>query len=1309
MYKTACLLLTSSAARMFDAKNMMCAADPRHGRYLTAAALFRGRMSTKEVDEQAGRFAAAAAGGGWHGYAYSSGTGRALGTAVLGPQHLRPDPHVWSDSLNGRITSAVLPCGISDLLVIGVYMPVGGGEARLLRAEAAREIATRVACSDLPCILAGDWNCLPHAEELAPLTMLCDYAHELVDVRYQSSHDHCIDFALVRHLQVSQVFVDMKISDHRSVFVEVDFPTGRQFDTLTRFPSISLCADDWATAWNQTWPQWNSSWAEAWQKKDVELLWQIWSDALEQAGGVASPMRHHGTIVQKVELTWKGPGACRMNHVQRRLHRVWRRIRELVVQAERGRYDFHLLEICRRNRLTLQAQGLLELPDLSSPCDLQEIEDVVSKAIVDTNRKVANERFDQWVAEAKAPGLTKLFDCIGGKLRPSLRAVIGPDGKLSADPMVLQFHAQAQWARKNHSALPDHLRGAYLERVSPHISSYALDSAVDKPFSFEELLTALRSCQGTAPGPTQWSAEVLLRAPREALQLLLQLGQLICTSGKWPNALRLQEITMIPKRPGSNDLRPISVTCIITRAFEKMLLERYKAWISSIQPTDAVDTMLAVEALVSKSQLHGTPCLFRQSDLSNCFTRLDVDLCKSVALAFGMRPQHADFLFDLNRGRPAIVRAGQAVGAWQVPERGMAQGDPISPMAAALLAGAHSRVLLAALPDVHFFTYVDDRTLFSSCCQQMIQAVTLLGDLDRLSGQQEEVAKEELAGFALSDDFQANFPQINYEFLDLLGIRFHFDGSSTALSPKAAARWSELQLRLQRLRKLAKGLRLSSHQLFQVVKAEMGLLAWDAAWLISDPPGLRKMTTLVELTLQGRHHHAAWRHRGASWLLLPRGWMVEPQAVIWWCLFFVARRLRHSSWYDLMIQCWHSGCGVMGRLAFRLKHAYEALGWQPTDSPFVFRLPEGLCDIGMLSNASLGHAVRQGWRAHQMQFLARLRNRHVSVDIPTVDLVPLHKFLHMHRDHNSALAWRCAVAAEPNLERLAHVADVDKHCPHCPGHPVGTTHHIMWECCKTAPLRRQFGVEASSLERGLEAHGRNAWLQNAWHEAPTVPPSFDWTPDTLWGWVSELQLVLRHLPPDKIKDEYLFATDGSAVEPGDPDCRLAAWAVAWFSGGAVQTFSRPLGNVETTVNAAELTAAVVVGHAAEREDLKPFRILTDHHELVRRSVQSGQVPMRIGKKFLWDAWRRVSGKEFFHVSWVPSHDKHLHLPIPPVWRELNKFVDKAAGDCASSAFDSRKDGCDALRVRRDTALKILQFKRAAFADLHSVFLQSRRA
>ncbi|KAA0170482.1 hypothetical protein FNF28_01476 [Cafeteria roenbergensis] len=46
------LTVPELTSQMFDAKNMMCAADPRHGRFLTASCMFRGRMSTKEVDEQ---------------------------------------------------------------------------------------------------------------------------------------------------------------------------------------------------------------------------------------------------------------------------------------------------------------------------------------------------------------------------------------------------------------------------------------------------------------------------------------------------------------------------------------------------------------------------------------------------------------------------------------------------------------------------------------------------------------------------------------------------------------------------------------------------------------------------------------------------------------------------------------------------------------------------------------------------------------------------------------------------------------------------------------------------------------------------------------------------------------------------------------------------------------------------------------------------------------------------------------------------------------------------------------------------------
>merc|ERR1712013_337267 len=37
--------------QMFDARNMMTACDPRHGRYLTVATIFRGHISMKEVDQ----------------------------------------------------------------------------------------------------------------------------------------------------------------------------------------------------------------------------------------------------------------------------------------------------------------------------------------------------------------------------------------------------------------------------------------------------------------------------------------------------------------------------------------------------------------------------------------------------------------------------------------------------------------------------------------------------------------------------------------------------------------------------------------------------------------------------------------------------------------------------------------------------------------------------------------------------------------------------------------------------------------------------------------------------------------------------------------------------------------------------------------------------------------------------------------------------------------------------------------------------------------------------------------------------------
>jgi len=46
------LTIPELTQQMFDAKNMMTACNPIHGRYLTVAAIFRGQVSMKEIDQQ---------------------------------------------------------------------------------------------------------------------------------------------------------------------------------------------------------------------------------------------------------------------------------------------------------------------------------------------------------------------------------------------------------------------------------------------------------------------------------------------------------------------------------------------------------------------------------------------------------------------------------------------------------------------------------------------------------------------------------------------------------------------------------------------------------------------------------------------------------------------------------------------------------------------------------------------------------------------------------------------------------------------------------------------------------------------------------------------------------------------------------------------------------------------------------------------------------------------------------------------------------------------------------------------------------
>ena len=758
---------------------------------------------------------------------------------------------------------------------------------------------------------------------------------------------------------------------------------------------------------------------------------------------------------------------------------------------------------------------------------------------------------------------------------------------------------------------------------------------------------------------------------------------------------------MIPKKAGSPDFRPIGVTCMVTRCLEKMLLRRYRAWTKDIQCTDALQVLFGVEDAVSRAVAQGSPLFIRQSDLSNCFTRLDAELANQLARAFGMRPKHADLFFGLNHRRPAIIRTGAVAGDWKVPDRGLAQGDPVSPLGAALYAAAHAAVLASEVPGVVFHTYVDDRTTVATTTQDLSSAVQVLHELDNLSGQKEDDSKEELAFVNASPQDFDMFSSARTDYLDLLGIRLDLNGSAPPrLAPKAKARTEQLALRLERLRKISRCLHLGEHRRQRAVATSLSLLRWDAAWIDCDLQTFSKLTTQIEITLQSRKRYAAWRHRGAAWIVQKQGWKLEPVAMATFAAVFAARRMQQSVWSEGLKDAWSHELGARSCLVDRIRDAYAKLHWGATESPYVVQLPQGRFDLSLVSDAVLSHLLRQGWRNHIMQNC--VSSRHVSIDVDTIDSTPLHSFLERNRGSMWALAWRCVTAAEPNYERLAHIPNsgLGPACALCSAER-GSTWHLMWQCPGTQHFRDKHRLELQDLENQVPANASSAFLQNAWAPAPVPPRSLDWTFDTVEVWIQGLLAEFRTRPPSRSQGRIFIATDGSAQNPAAPDIRVAAFSVAWPSGNEDCTWSQPLGRIETTVNAAEVVAVLVAASAAERAGIADAHFLTDHHAVL--SGLAGAT-VSVGKSSLWRSLRAVLRRQSFEVSWVPAHGRSGHLKVPDFWRCLNKLADEAATTCSLEASAASSSWSTALTRRRSLVAKILHFKMDVFDDLYQKFL-----
>ena len=132
-----------------------------------------------------------------------------------------------------------------------------------------------------------------------------------------------------------------------------------------------------------------------------------------------------------------------------------------------------------------------------------------------------------------------------------------------------------------------------------------------------------------------------------------------------------------------------------------------------------------------------------------------------------------------------------------------------------------------------------------------------------------------------------------------------------------------------------------------------------------------------------------------------------------------------------------------------------------------------------------------------------------------------------------------------------------------------------------------------------------------------------------------------------------------------------------------------MGRIETTNNAAEVTAVFVEASAVERAGTANANFLTDHHAVVSP----------VAKFFLWREFRAILRRQSFEVSWVPAHGRAWHLAVPDFWRRLNKLADEAASSCSLTASDSTSAWSAALSRQPSLVARILHYKVDVFDDL----------
>jgi len=251
-----------------------------------------------------------------------------------------------------------------------------------------------------------------------------------------------------------------------------------------------------------------------------------------------------------------------------------------------------------------------------------------------------------------------------------------------------------------------------------------------------------------SPGVEGWRVRELKQLPRELLDMLACILNLIEDTGIWPGIILQSLVTLIPKGEGVNplSLRPISVTSLIYRLWAATRLRDVSAWQEhwveqsqmGFRPgKGTVSMFMAMAAKIEKAVLDGEDIVITSLDYQKCFDLIPHTILLRTAEECGLDPRVLRPLRAMYSGLTRRYRYDRAVGEPHRATNGLLQGCPLSPLLLNALIAVWTRAVETEA-GAEVLSYADDTNIIGSggdAAAELSRAYEVTADYLTLTGQ----------------------------------------------------------------------------------------------------------------------------------------------------------------------------------------------------------------------------------------------------------------------------------------------------------------------------------------------------------------------------------------------------------------------------------------------------------------------------------------------------------------------------------------------------------------------------------------------